>query len=151
LPSIGERLDAMHAVFVDAGLPPDHSPATAAADFLDRLRVLAVDGTLPKWSSWWSPDVMAALVPDDVRRAQLDAELPEVPLAFYEVAMELPTGWARRSSSFLLLSEAYRAHADRARSLGWPLTERLGGHLDIVSAAEAVAPLIVDLARETSG
>jgi hypothetical protein len=150
LPSIAERLDGAHAVFVDAGLPPDNSPATAAADFLDRLRALAVDGTLPKWSTWWSPDIMTALVPDDVRRAQLDAELPEVPIAFYEVAMELPTDWPRRSSSFLLLSEAYRADEDRARSLGWPLTERLGGHLDIVSVPEAVAPLIVDLALETS-
>jgi hypothetical protein len=92
---------------------------------------------------------MTALVPDDVRRAQVDAELPEVPIAFYEVAMEFPTDWPRRSSSFLLLSEAYRADADKARSLGWSLTERLGGHLDIVSAPDAVAPLIIDLGRET--
>ena len=63
--------------------------------------------------------------------------------------MKLPTDWPRRSSSFLLLSEAYRADAEKARSLGWSLTERLGGHLDIVSAPEAVAPLIVNLARET--
>ena len=119
------------------------------ADILDRLRVLAVDGTLPKWSTWWGPDVMRALIPDDTRRAQVDAELPEVPIAFYELTVELPTDWPRRSSSFLLLSEAYRADADRARSLGWSLTERLGGHLDIVSAPEAVAPLIVDLARGT--
>ena len=69
LPSIVERLDAAHAVFVDAGLPPDRSPASAGADILDRLRALAVDGTLPKWSTWWGPDVMRALVPDDTRRA----------------------------------------------------------------------------------
>ena len=92
---------------------------------------------------------MKALIPDDTRRAQVDAELPEVPLASYEVAAEFPTDWPRRSSSFPLLSEAYRADADRARSPGWPLTERLGGYLDIVSAPEAVAPLIVDLVRET--
>lgn len=147
LPSIVERLDAAHAVFVDAGLPPDRSPASAGADILDRLRALAVDGTLPKWSTWWGPDVMRALVPDDTRRGQVDAELPEVPIVFYEVAMELPTDWAQRSCSFLLLSEAYRADADKARSLGWSLTESVGGHLDIVSAPGAVASLIVDLAR----
>jgi hypothetical protein len=146
LPSIAERLDAAHAVFVDAGLPPDHTPATAGADILDRLRLLVVDGTLPKWSTWWGPHVMRALVPDDARRTQLDAELPEVPIAFYEVAMEFPRDWPRRSSSFVLLSESYRADADRARSLGWTVIERLGGHLDIVNAPEAVAPLVVDLA-----
>ena len=149
-PSIGERLHAGHAVFVDAVLPPEHSPATPGADILDRLRLLAIDGTLPKWSTWWGPDVMRALVPDDVRRAQLDAELPEVPIAFYEVTMELPADWPRRSSSFVLLSESYRADAQRARLLGWSVIERVGGHLDIVSAPEAVARLVVDLAVEAT-
>lgn len=93
---------------------------------------------------------MKALVPDDVQRAQLDAELPEVPIAFYEVAMELPTDWPRRPSSFLLLSDAYRADAERARSFGWRVTDRLGGHLDIMTAPQAVAPLVIDLAVETS-
>lgn len=146
LPSVAERLDAVHSLFVDAGLPPEHTPASAGADFLDRLRTLAVDGTLPAWSTWWGDDVMQALVPDDVRRAQLEAELPVVPIAFFEVPMVVPAGWPRHPSSFLLLSETYRADAERARSLGWPVTERLGAHLDIVTAPEAIAPLIVDLA-----
>lgn len=150
LPSIAERVGATHTVFVDAGLPPDRNPATAGSDVLDQLTVLAVDGTLPRWSTWWGADVMQALVPDDARRSHVDAELPEVPLALYEVPMDLPTDWLRRPASFLLLSEAYRADADGARSLGWRVTERVGGHLDIVSAPEAVADLIVDLVEGTA-
>lgn len=147
VPSIADRLGAAQTVFVDAGLPPTTGPASAGADILDGLRTMAVDGTLPRWSTWWGPDVMRALVPHDARRARVEAELPEVPLAFYEVAMELPSDWSRRQSSFLLLSEAYRADADRARALGWSLTERVGGHLDIVSAPEVITPLIIELAR----
>jgi hypothetical protein len=149
LPSIAERLDAAHAVFVDAGLPPDTSPATAGADFLDQLRVLAVDGTLPRWSTWWGDEAMEMLVPDELRRAQVEAELPAIPIAFYETPVELPPGWPRRRASFLLLSDAYRADAERAKSLGWPLTNRPRGHLDIVNTPAALADDIIALALQT--
>jgi len=149
LPSIAGRLDAAHAVFADAGLPPDSSPAAAGADFFDQLRVLAVDGTLPRWSTWWGDDAMKMLVPDGLRRTQVEAELPAIPIVFHETPIELPPGWPRRPASFLLLSDAYRADAERARSLGWPLTDRPGGHLDIVNTPEAVAGDIVDLVLQT--
>jgi hypothetical protein len=89
LPSIAERLDAASAVFVDAGLPPDTSPATAGADVLDQLRVLAVDGILPRWSTWWGEDAMKTLVPDELRRAEVEGELPAIPIVFYETPIEL--------------------------------------------------------------
>jgi hypothetical protein len=34
--------------------------------------------------------------------------------------------------------------------LVWRVTERLGGHLDIVTAPQAVVPLVIELAMETS-
>jgi hypothetical protein len=63
---------------------------------------------------------MEMLVPDDDRRAPLEAEMPEIPLAFYESPIEVPIGWYDTSGSFLLLSESYSGDADRARALGWP-------------------------------
>ena len=59
----------MPCVFVDAGLPTD-----GPDPFLDRLRDIAEDGLLPPWSTWFGPDVMATLVPDPTRRAEIEAD-----------------------------------------------------------------------------
>lgn len=114
---------------------------------LDRLRSLSVDGALPRWSTWWGDTLMRTLVPDDVRRADVEAEMLEVPLAFYESAVDLPSGWDQGRGAYVLLSEAYRDDALRARSLGWPLIERLGGHLDIVNDPDAIARAVIELTR----
>ena len=145
LPLIVQHLEVAQLVFVDAGLPPAGGQATAGGEFLEQLRSLAVAGTLPAWSSWWGDDVMKMLVPDESRRTQIEAEMSEVPLAFFESPVDLPTGWSRTGGAFLLLSEAYRRDADRARSLGWPVIECVGGHLDVVNDPEAVAHAIVQL------
>ncbi len=149
LPSIGAGLEApaRGLVFVDAGIPPGEGEATAGADFLDRLRSLATDGVLPNWSTWWGDGVMEMLVPDDARRAEIEAEMPEIPLALYESPIILPTGWRNTPGAFMLLSEPYHQEAQRANSLGWPVIERLGTHLDIVNDPESVARDIVRLVR----
>jgi hypothetical protein len=57
-----------------------------------------------------------------------------------------PVGWCGTSAGFLLLSDAYRRRdADRASSLGWPVIEHLGNHLDIVNHPEALARHLVEL------
>jgi pimeloyl-ACP methyl ester carboxylesterase len=148
LPSIaaesGHR--AVRMVFVDAGLPPCEGRVTSSADFLDQLRALAVDGVLPRWSTWWGDGVMEALVPDHQRRTELEAEMIEVPLAYFESAFDVPVGWCDSAASFLLLSEAYRDDAERARTMGWRTIERIGNHLDIVNDADAIANTIIELA-----
>lgn len=147
LPSVAKRLGGRSPkiVFVDAGLPPCEGPATPSADFLEQLRQLAVDGVLPKWSTWWGEGVMEMLVPALDRRRELEAEMPEVPLAFFESPFEVPEGWCETRASFLLLSEPYRDDASRAGALGWPTVERLGGHLDIATDADDIAAMIVGL------
>lgn len=147
LPSISEVVDAAQLVFVDAGLPPREGPATVGGDFLDWLRSLSVDGALPRWSAWWGDALMRTLVPDDARRGDVEAEMLEVPLAFYESAVDLPGGWDEGRGAYVLLSEAYRDDAVRARSLGWPVIERLGGHLDVVTDPDAIARAVIELTR----
>jgi hypothetical protein len=90
---------------------------------------------------------MRTLVPDDARRADVEAEIPEVPLAFYESAVDLPRGWEAGRGAYVLLSEAYRDDAVRAQSLAWTLIERLGGHLDIVNEPDAIARTVIELTR----
>lgn len=149
LPLIAGRVEpsALGTVFVDAGIPPCDGQATAGAHILDRLRSLSVDGLLPRWSTWWGEDIMAALVPDAGRRAEISAEMPEAPLALYASPVSFPAGWCDNPGAFLLLSDAYRHDADRARMLDWPVIERLGNHLDIVNDPQAIARDIVELAR----
>jgi len=148
LPSIAAGLvpPVRRLVFVDAGVPPCEGEATPSADFVEQLRSLASDGSLPKWSTWWGERVMENLVPDAARRAEIEAEMPAVPLAFFETAMPLPVGWCEGPGAFVLLSEAYRRDADTARSLGWPVVEDLGNHLDIVNDPESLARDLVALA-----
>src|SRR5919106_5347832 len=146
LPSVVQRLGGhpLRIVFVDAGLPPCEGSASPSADFLDHLRQLAVDGVLPKWSTWWGEGVMEMLVPAVDRRVELEAEMPEIPLAFFEAPIDVPEGGCQARGSFPLLSEPYRDDAERGRSLRWHTVERLGGHLDIANDPDRIARIIVE-------
>jgi hypothetical protein len=85
---------------------------------------------------------METLVSDDERRRSIERELRQVPLAFFEASIEAPIRWCSRDSAFVLLSEPYRPDATRAASLGWPVVERLGAHLDIANDEEAIADIL---------
>ena len=146
LPSIAADASA-RLVFVDAGIPPCSGEVTAGGDFIDRLRTLSSSGVLPKWSTWWGDGAMEVLVPAVDRRREIVAELPEVPLALYESPITLPERWCELPSAFVLLSDAYRADADTARSRQWPILERVGSHFDIVNLPSTIA---ADLVAVTS-
>ncbi len=148
LPHVAASQDwPIRLLFVDAGVPPCTGTTTASADYLEQLRHLAVDGVLPRWSRWWGDNALERLVPETRRRDPVDAELPEVPLAFYETAITMPEEWCRDlPGAFVLLSDSYREDAARAKSLGWTVTERLGAHLDIVNAPDDIARILVQLA-----
>ena len=54
-------------------------------------------------------------------------------------------GWCGTPACFLLLSHAYRRDADRASTLGWPVIEHLGTHLDIVNHPKPLARHLVEI------
>ncbi|MDQ3931610.1 MAG: alpha/beta hydrolase, partial [Actinomycetota bacterium] len=93
-------------------------------------------------SQWWDEGVFEALIPDDHRRQEVEHELPNVPLAFFQSPVEVPTAWCTTPGAYVLLSEAYRRDAARASLLGWPLVERLGSHLDIVNHESSIADIL---------
>jgi hypothetical protein len=143
LPSIAAaRHTSTRLVFVDAGIPPCAGTAAPSSDVLDQLRSLAVEGMLPRWSRWWGDGAMERLVPDEDLRREIESELREVPLRFYETSIELPDGWCSTAGAFVLLSEGYRDDAITAASLEWPVVELLGMHLDFVNNPEPVATAI---------
>jgi hypothetical protein len=148
LPVVAQVSDARATVFVDAVLPHSDCPYLPSKDFtalLDRLHVS--DGLLPPWNDWWTPEVMARLVPDDALRRRLVDEIVRVPRSFYDASFELPQGWYSRPAGYLQLSPAYDAEATRADDWGWPVARLDGKHLDVAVRPVVVAHHVDDLAR----
>jgi Alpha/beta hydrolase family len=152
LPLIAEGLTAevVGLIFVDASLPPAYGVASLVPpEFMDHLRALAGDGVLPPWSSWFGEQTMEELVPSEPVRDALEAEMPRLPLSFFEAAVPMPQAWTRRPCAYLLLSdEAYGASAAHARKRGWPVAELPGAqHLSIITDPLAVTDVLLDLAH----
>ena len=152
LPVIADALDVDVAglVFVDSRLPPPagRSPL-GAPEFMDQLRAMATDGVLPTWSRWFGLDAMRELVPDERQRMDLEAEMPRLPLSYFEAAVPLPHEWGRRClCAYLLLSTPYRDSAAEARAYRWPVIEIDGvQHLAIATNPIPVTEALLDLER----
>lgn len=147
LPFIAEELgSSCRLCFVDAGVPEAEGESTPSRDFLEQLRQKAVNGVLPKWSTWWGAEVVESLIPDVERRAEVELELPNVSLSLYERLVRIPPNWRARLCSYILLSEGYRNDATLAESMGWSVATRLGGHLDLVNTPHEIGETILELA-----
>jgi hypothetical protein len=94
-------------VFVDSGVPASTGETPLAAPpFLAHLHTLALKGKLPPWSTWWGEEAMRDLVPDEAARAELEQELPSLPLSYFEQSVPSPVGWDRMPCAYLLLSDS---------------------------------------------
>jgi pimeloyl-ACP methyl ester carboxylesterase len=156
LPTIAEALIAEVAalVFVDSFLPPPGgSLRLAPPEFMGQLRALAADGVLPPWSSWLGEDAMRELVPDERLRAALEAEMPRLPLSYFEASVPLPDGWDARPCTYLLFTpEPYGQSAADARGRGWPVAEVAGvRHLAMATEPIAVTEALLELERALAG
>jgi hypothetical protein len=134
-------------MFVDSGVPATTGETPLALPpFLESLRTLAVDGTLPPWSAWWGEEAMRDLVPDQALRAALAREMPSLPLAYFEQRVPSPAGWDRVPCGYVLLSDAYRDAAAEARERGWRVEEIAGAqHLHIAVAPDVVTDTLIRL------
>jgi pimeloyl-ACP methyl ester carboxylesterase len=147
--AVGERTRG--AVFVDAMLPqPGRSWFdTAATEQEAQLRGLADHGMLPPWHEWFPPGVLKELVPETVVRQQLIAEIPRLPIAYFDEPAP-PAGFANSvSCAFMRLGSPFDRAADKAERLGWWVARRDWDHLRMVSDPEAVADLIVQAISAT--
>jgi hypothetical protein len=137
-------------VFVDSFLPPaaGHLPL-GPPEFMDQLRALAADGELPPWSQWFGADAMREIVPDDRLRADLEAEMPTLPLSYFDATVPVPDGWPDRPCGYLLLSaDPYGQSAGEARAYGWPVIEMHNvQHLAIATNPIRVTEAMVDIER----
>jgi pimeloyl-ACP methyl ester carboxylesterase len=136
LPEIAHRLDSPPSalVFVDAPLPPPAGQSPLVPEqFLEGLTALAQEGLVPPWSEWFEPGTMQTLIPEPELRDLVVAELPRLPLSYFQARVPVPKGWASATCAYILLSDAYRHEADEAAIRGWRVIELLGSHLDLVN------------------
>jgi len=151
LPRIATRLRPRALVFVDAGVPPEAGETSPApAEFLEFLQGLANGGVLPPWSEWFGPDSMREQIPDDRKREIVSAELPALPLSYFQARVPVPAGWTSTGCGYILLSDAYADEASKAAASGWPVVRLPGAHLDIVTRPAAIADAILSVAGDLS-
>jgi hypothetical protein len=152
LPVIADAVSVEVAalVFVDSSLPGTAGRVQLAPSALvDQMRALAIDGVLPPWSTWFGADAMRELVPDARLRTALEAEMPRLPLTYFDATVPLPAAWSRRPCGYLLLSaDPYGQSAAEAAARGWPVREIRGAqHLAIATNAVPVTEALLDLER----
>jgi len=133
-------------VFVDAAVPPEAGEAELVpGGFLADLEAMADDGLLPAFSDWFGPGVMKELIPDEDKRAIVCGELPRLPVSFFESRVPVPRGWASARCGYVQLSEPYAGEAAVAASRGWPVLQRPGAHLDMVTRPVVVTDAILSV------
>jgi Alpha/beta hydrolase family len=144
LPSIAEAIPRpVQGVFVDAMLPyPGLSWfETASPPLRDQLLGLADGGLLPPWHEWVPPGVLDELLPDPAQRRAFLAEIPRLPVAYFEepapVTRRLGKQWA-----YLRFSAPYDSAADEAERRGWWVARRDWDHLRMLTAPDEVADLL---------
>jgi len=73
----------------------------------------------------------------------VSAEVPRLPIAYFEETSPVPPGWDLRPCGYLRFSEAYVAEAEEATRRGWVVEHLPGRHLHQLVDPDAVAERIV--------
>jgi hypothetical protein len=122
---------------------------TAPPGLEAQMRGLAVDGMLPPYHEWFPPGALADWVPDPQRRRRLIAEIPRMPVAYFDEPAP-PTRFTESvACAFVRLGAPFDAAADKAERLGWWVARRDWDHLRMLSDPHAVADLVVQAISAT--
>jgi hypothetical protein len=142
VPVIAAAAPVIGCLIVDGRLP---GYADRVHDFLRPM--VRADGLLPPWTEWWGDADLAPLFPDDETRAAVCAEVPRLPIGYFEEHIPVPPGWDTKPCGYLRFSEAYAAEAEDATRRGWTVEHLPGLHLHQLVDPDAVAGRIVAMTR----
>jgi hypothetical protein len=143
LPAVAVAAGARSVVWVDAIVPARSGATTPSAELKAMVAPLVHEGRIADWTTWWGPDVLDELIPDERLRAAVRAEGHRLPAEFYDVAVPVPEEWPEDGARYVQLSAAYDDDAAEARARGWPVVgDGSGGHLDVATQPERVAALL---------
>jgi hypothetical protein len=132
------------AIFVDAGLPHlgERFFETVQAALRAQVRGLARGDRLPPWNAWFPPVAIAELLPEADLRARFTAELPKLPLAYFEERAPVVGGWPPERCGYLQLSPPYGEAAEEAERRGWPTLRAPADHLAMLTRPNMVVRLL---------
>jgi hypothetical protein len=144
LPAVAAAVAARRVVWVDALMPARSGETVADEDIRARIpELLAGDGRIADWTTWWGPGALDELVPDAALRAAIRAEGHRLPGDFYDVAVPVPGTWPEDRAEYVQLSPAYDDAAADARDRGWPVVGGPDGeHLDVANRPTRIADLL---------
>jgi pimeloyl-ACP methyl ester carboxylesterase len=146
LPAFAAALDELVVglVYLDAALPtPGESFRELEPARFAKLRAVAREGQLPRWSDWFEPNPLTELVADEQLRAAIAEEEPEVAVEFLKE--QRPSAEWDGPSGYLALSAEYGEHAVAARELGWPVRTLDSNHLAPATDPGPVAGALMEL------
>jgi len=137
LPVIAQAAPVAGCLIVDGRLP-GHS-----GRMHDFLRPMVRDGVLPPWTEWWGDADLSQLFPDEHTRAAVCAEVPRLPIGYFEEQIPTPAGWDTKPCGYLRFSDVYLAEAKEATRRGWTVEHLPGQHLHQLVDPDAVAERII--------
>jgi hypothetical protein len=82
-------------------------------------------------------------VPDPELRARFIAELPQVPLGYFEEAAPVVEDWPPPRCAYVQLSPAYEGEVQEAQQRGWPTMSEELGHLGMLTEPRTASACIL--------
>jgi hypothetical protein len=154
LPAIGSAIHAalpnpLRAyLFVDAGWPqPNRSRLDQFDDpaEVQQFRQSAQAGLLPVWTD----ADLQPLIPDDALRRRFVSELRPLPLAVYEEALPVFSGWPDAPCGYLRFGDnpSYARAWAEAQQAGCRSMAMAGEHFHLLVEPEAVADALITLTQ----
>jgi len=148
LPAIrGSVSNPVHAyVFVDAGIPSNGA-----------TRFDLIKSEDPEWAEQfqeelkrgerfpnWSFDDLQEVIPDELLRKQMVAEIRPRGYSFFAEPIPVFPGWPDASCVYIQFSAPYKRPAAWARQAGWPTYQLEAGHFHMLVDPAAVTDLLVE-------
>jgi hypothetical protein len=139
-------------VFVDAGIPHKNATRLAMMKSEDSnwaqefQSYLEGGGRFPNWSS----EDLSEILPDEIMRQQLVAEIRPRALDFFTEPIPVFDGWPDAPCVYILFSPPYKRAEAQAWQMGWLTYKLEAGHFHMLVDPNAVTDLIVNAVNETT-